>query len=353
MSALNDALLKAYGCEAAAACRTSSGASVVENSISQLTPAETPPPTGELDVSGGGALVVECQITAPLVPASNETSPWFIVHTGGHTELPGISGGPHFGGVADTSDASPVEHQPRPPAADARLRDLPTLDGAAADRFNPQWEVDCLSWPKTCETLQQQCGDRFAKIAEGLLAAARRGRKIVAVTGIVRGEGRTTMTLCLARQMAAMNVPVALIDGDFENPQLDLRLGIDVSSGWEEVLAGQLPLEEVAIASLSDNLTILPLGQPMAVPEEESIRRRIAATLARLAAHYEMILIDSGPYEGLLCGRRGMSVDNVIVVRDGCGTQPDQLSATLERLRCDGVAVVGVAENFVPAKSGP
>ena len=74
---------------------------------------------------------------------------------------------------------------------------------------------------------------------------------MVMITGARRGEGRTTLALCLARCAAQAGVSTALVDADLKNPQLGSRLGMETPCGWLQVVAGKAPLSEAAVSSLS------------------------------------------------------------------------------------------------------
>ena len=86
--------------------------------------------------------------------------------------------------------------------------------------------------------------------------AAKQGCKTWAVTGLRRGEGRSTLGLCLARLASQTGARIALVDADFENPQLAELLGVGTQCDWHSVLAEGLPLAEAAIVCLADELTL-------------------------------------------------------------------------------------------------
>ncbi len=59
------------------------------------------------------------------------------------------------------------------------------------------------TWPAAVLTLERRYGDRFARLAEVLIAARdRQHRKLFLFTSCHRAEGRTTLTLTLARALA-------------------------------------------------------------------------------------------------------------------------------------------------------
>ena len=158
----------------------------------------------------------------------------------------------------------------------------------------PALEVDAVRWPAMCETLLMQHGERFDRMAVEICREAGLGQKIIAITGLRRGEGRTTLALCLARRLAAGRASVALVDADFSNPSLAAQLHISVDRGWEAVMRSEETLWEVMIESVSDRLAVVPLAAE-AASDYSPAAFRIAATLNELAEHYDVVLVDAGP----------------------------------------------------------
>src|SRR5215510_11041110 len=92
----------------------------------------------------------------------------------------------------------------------------------------PALEIDAVQWPAVCEKLLAKHADRFDKLAIELCRAAANGQKVTAISGLRRGEGRTTLALCLAQRLAACRSKVVLVDADFCNPSLAAQLQIAV-----------------------------------------------------------------------------------------------------------------------------
>lgn len=219
----------------------------------------------------------------------------------------------------------------------------------------PVWEVDRFQWPRVCERLLADDDGYLAQAGEKLLAAVRDGLKTLAITGSRRGEGRTTLALCLARVAARANIHVAVLDADFARPQIASRLGLEITHGWQDAAAGHIPLSEAAIKSLEDNVTVLPL-------ELTAIRRslsladaRVTATLRAAASTFDLVIVDLGP---LTPGEQltfppgeSCPLDAVIVVRDLRFATATESQDVGERIYEAGVEAVGIAENFVEDSS--
>ena len=215
----------------------------------------------------------------------------------------------------------------------------------------PVWEVDRFHWPRTCEKLLADNHGYLASAGEKLLAAVKDGLQTLAVTGSRRGEGRTTLALCLARAAAKAGIQVALLDADFARPSLASRLGLEITHGWQDAALGHIPLSEAAVKSLADNITVLPLEITSARRTLSLADPRVTATLRAAAATFELVIIDLGPLgpgEGIAFppGEK-CPLDATIVVRDLRFASTSESQDVGERLYEAGVEAVGVAENFV------
>lgn len=217
-----------------------------------------------------------------------------------------------------------------------------------------QWEVDQFYWPKTCQKLLADGNGYLAQAGFRLLAAVKDGLKVLAITGSRRGEGRTTLSLCLARAAAGAGVQVAVLDGDFARPQLASKLGLEITSGWSDAAVGRIPLSEAAVKSLADNITALPLDPSSARQAFSFKDPRITATLRAAAATFDLLIVDLGPLGAgeefaFPLGER-CPFDAAIVVRDARFATVLESENIGRKLQESGVDAVGIAENFVVAE---
>jgi Mrp family chromosome partitioning ATPase len=263
---------------------------------------------------------------------------------------------PSSAAESPASQNSPAS-SPSPGAADASPLKLgsifaPSEPAPAPDApqaFIADWEVDGLVWPAICERLLETEARYFRSVGQRLKEATRDQAHVVMITGARRGEGRTTLTLCLARCAAQAGVKVAVVDADLQNPQLGIQLGIETPCGWLEVVAGKTPLNEAAVVSLEDGLTLFPLTGADGV-EMQAGDPRWTAVLRSIATHFALVIVDTGPLSS--GGQHPFStdgnspIDTAIVVRDLRNTSEKKTLATAALLQRSGVPAVGIAENF-------
>lgn len=215
--------------------------------------------------------------------------------------------------------------------------------------FRPAWEVSSFQWPEECCCLLEEHPMIFSEASERLLDGAKAGRNVVGITGTMRGEGRTTLALCLAQWSARSGARVALIDADLNNPQLGYQLGLQDMPGWTE--AGENPsLKETAIASVTDRITLVPLGNK---PENiASADYQISNILRQAARLYDLVLVDLGVLsnEGqeLFDISNLRCIDAAVVTCDLRHTNDEQIEAAVGHLYQAGVRDIMLAETFAP-----
>ncbi len=221
----------------------------------------------------------------------------------------------------------------------------------------PVWEVDCFQWPRTCDKLLGDAEGYLATAGDKLFAAVQDGLKVLAITGTRRGEGRSTLALCLARAAASSGIDVALMDADFLRPQLASKLGLETAFGWQDAALGKIPLSEAAVKSLADGITVMPLESAPVTRRLSLADPRVTATIRAAAATFDLLILDLGPsgpgQQVLFPPGESCPLDAAIVVRDLRFTAADEAEAVGEMLHAAGIEAVGVAENFVVAEEIP
>jgi Mrp family chromosome partitioning ATPase len=185
------------------------------------------------------------------------------------------------GAAASNTQRRPLStFSPQPPAVEAR--------------FRPALEVDHFRWPTVVSALVGSHLTRWSQAVDALLAAIESGRTLLGVAGAARGAGATTVTACLARLLIDAGKTVALVDGDFVAPGLARSLGVAPDAGWEDVLAGRMPLADAVIHSLGDRLALLPLVQGGLPAAEKLDGIHASITAGVLRYHYDVVLFDLG-----------------------------------------------------------
>lgn len=230
----------------------------------------------------------------------------------------------------------------------ARLApDVP--EPSPAVTFQAVWEVDRFEFEQTiCELSGPTSPLREA--GRRLRGACSEGLKILAIVSPLRGQGRSTLAISLSRMVAAAGARVVLVDGDLGRPALVDKLRLQVELGWDEAIRTGLPAEEVAVNSVEDGFTVLPLVAPQATDSPRPTSAATAAMLRQLSAAFDLVIIDTGNLDreqGWIPGAEpACLIDAALVVEDARGDDPVAQQACLQRLRQFGIENIGIVENF-------
>ena len=143
------------------------------------------------------------------------------------------------------------------------------------------------------------------------LAAFEPERPSLLITSAERGEGRTEVAirfaLALARRVGSR---VLLADFDLKNPQVAVRLGLNLKYfAIADVLNGTCRLDEALVVSEEDNLYVLSARPSDRLGDELINSKRATALLAGIHSAFDFTVIDSGPIGGsdsqILCRLAG------------------------------------------------
>jgi tyrosine-protein kinase Etk/Wzc len=181
---------------------------------------------------------------------------------------------------------------------------------------------------------------------------SRTDNHVVLITGPTEGMGKSFVSVNLASIMAASGKRVLLIDGDLRDGQLHRYFHSERAGGLSDILAGAKP-SEVLRASVLENLDFVSTGTLPPNPAELLMRPTLAAMLAELAPHYDIVLIDAAPLlavaDSLIIGEHTGAI--FLTARAGV-TRPGEIAEALKRLARAGLAARGVLFNDMTARPG-
>lgn len=216
--------------------------------------------------------------------------------------------------------------------------------------FNPIWEVDQLQWPEVCVKLMDARMNSLNHVTKHLSEACQEGLQLLAVTSPEGGEGRTTVACCLAMLAGNRGLKVAIVDGDIENPTLSLQTNLEIENDWQSAIINQLPLEEVSVHSIDDQITLIPLLGPLDQAELPGSDQRIADMLIELTESFDLVILDVGPMNspnGLMSSLAEQGIINAaIAVVDNRNSSSQRTETCIRRIRQAGVTSIGLVENF-------
>jgi Mrp family chromosome partitioning ATPase len=240
---------------------------------------------------------------------------------------------------------------------------LPPLASTLSDwqtpaqvNIQPAFFVPCFDWPADCRQLLALRRPMWDELVEQLQRGAQDDRRVLAIAPASRGAGATTLSLTLALALAEHGVRAALVDGDWDDPQLSTRLGLAPQVGWDDSDETQTDPSGLLIESAADGLVLLPCRQPL-VAALVDLPYHAARMVRTLRATYDLVLVDTGPIDSPSVSWRRVwhrsLVDGVILVERAANTtdQNADAASTAESpadqvLASAGIAWWGVAETF-------
>jgi succinoglycan biosynthesis transport protein ExoP len=169
------------------------------------------------------------------------------------------------------------------------------------------------------------------------------GGRTVLVTSALPREGKSTLTLSLARVAAAEGLRVLVVDADLRKPSLHELAGLRAGAGLVEVLRRELPLAEVFVTDPRAPLKLLPGSQRLVQPTRLLRAEGLGVLLTALRRSFDLVLVDSAPLVAvadprLIAGR----VDKVLLAVRYGETKQAFCRSCLQGLAESGAVLAGV-----------
>jgi succinoglycan biosynthesis transport protein ExoP len=167
--------------------------------------------------------------------------------------------------------------------------------------------------------------------------------RTLAVVSVDPGAGKTFTALNLAREAAALEVPVVVIDGDLRRPVVHERLGLPRSPGLSEALSGNA--EAAAGHAVQGWLRVVPSGAPVADPAGLFGGRSFREALDAMT-WAELVVVDT-PAGGLFADALAIAsqCDATLIVVDAQNSRRRPVRNLVESLRQVSAQPIGVVLN--------
>jgi capsular exopolysaccharide synthesis family protein len=144
---------------------------------------------------------------------------------------------------------------------------------------------------------------------------------------------------------------VVLVDADLRRSRLHSVLGLRLTPGLSEVVAGLAPLEEALIpVAGAEGLWLLPAGHRPPNPTELLAGARFAGVLAELQRSGRWVIVDTPPALPVADPAVVLThVDGALVVIRSGRTTWDELDRAVAEIGRSGVPIFGLVINGAPA----
>jgi succinoglycan biosynthesis transport protein ExoP len=185
---------------------------------------------------------------------------------------------------------------------------------------------------------------KFQRLASAVSLQPLENRRLL-ITSAMEGEGKTTVTLGLARALVDLGFRVLVVDGDFFQAELSSKLGYIQQSH-----STPIPI------AIEPQLDLLP-----AIPQQGKIlklvsRGQFKKALAEAEAHgvYDYVLVDTAPLSNTTAtALMTAQIPNVLfVVRQGI-SYSNSVRDSLEQLAQHQAQILGLVVNGVETSAKP
>jgi polysaccharide biosynthesis transport protein len=174
----------------------------------------------------------------------------------------------------------------------------------------------------------------------------------IVITSALPGDGKSTVSLQLARAAAIMGKRVLLVDADFRQPKMSSRLQLSNEFGLSNLLTSNITLNQ-AIQPVDSNFFVITSGQSPPDPTKLLSSRRMQALSDRLTTIFDLVIYDAPPLrnstESTLADSRLLApyTDGIILVAGLGKTQRSDLMQAIEGLKVARIPVWGLVANHL------
>ena len=173
------------------------------------------------------------------------------------------------------------------------------------------------------------------------------GVKVILVTSPDEGEGKTSVSVNLALNLAQGGRNVILVDADLRRPTVHEYFKVEGQAGTKEVLEGKV-MPEAALYKYSERCSVLFAGGEEEILDKYLSPDRVAAFLAQLDELAEVVIIDTPPIPVSDTLVFASKVDAILmVIRPGTANR-DVVRLMKERLEAVQAKIIGVVLNRIP-----
>jgi polysaccharide biosynthesis transport protein len=177
--------------------------------------------------------------------------------------------------------------------------------------------------------------------------------KVIAITSAMPSEGKTTISIGLARIAALGGQNVIIVDCDLRMRSLNKVLGIAPQEGLQHVLAGELDWKAVVGVDKASGAHVLPAAEDGVTSKDMFGSGAMEKLIQELSQQYDLVVLDCAPVFAVADTRLIASLADATVVTARARKAPARaLAACIAQLEIAGARVLGVALNRVDTRRG-
>ncbi len=240
----------------------------------------------------------------------------------------------------------------------ARSRQMPTGSSSKPGKDLPTttvaWEVNDFIWPGALNHSNLLTSETAQAMVDAVVSSLSATEQRLAVVGSGRGKGTTTISMYVAKIMAARGNKVLLVDADLAKPDLTSRFGLPANLSWMNVIDENQKCSDAIVRSIETGVCVMPvskLGARVAWPD--NIFNCLAVILDQVRQDFDLVIIDFGPSSQLIreLSRPELLVDAALLVHNVRFPDSSVFVHNQNELNSFGIKKLVVAENFAAGKA--
>lgn len=196
-----------------------------------------------------------------------------------------------------------------------------------------------------------QFTESFRVLQTAVMLASAPHKNVVAVTSAMPGDGKTTLSLGLARVAGMGGMRAIIVDCDVRMRTINRLLDIEPEFGLQQVLSGEKDWREVVGTDTETGAHVLPASG--LTTKDIFSTGAMERLIAELSQNYELVVLDCAPIFAVADTRVVASLaDNVVVALRSGKTPARAVRAAIAQLGLAGANVLGVVINRADVRKG-
>jgi exopolysaccharide transport family protein len=172
--------------------------------------------------------------------------------------------------------------------------------------------------------------------------------KVVAITSALPDEGKTTISMCLARVAAMSGQKVLVVDCDLRKQSINDVIDVETDVGILQVLAGEAPWRSAIVRDPSSDAHVLPVATSGFTPRDVFGSEAMSSLIAELRAHYDLVILDCAPILAVAETRILVKhADTTVIVARAGRSAVGAVRTAAQQTEGAGGKVLGIALNCV------
>ncbi|MBG86768.1 MAG: hypothetical protein CMO80_07695 [Verrucomicrobiales bacterium] len=197
------------------------------------------------------------------------------------------------------------------------------------------------------------CAEAFRTLRASIsLLGREEERRVILFTSAVPSEGKTFCSVNYAIANASQGKKTLIMDFDLRRPSVGDTFHIDRKTpGVTDLLLANKTLDEVALKTDFENLTLIPAGSTVPNPSELIASDHVKKLIDDVVGKYDQVVIDNAPVTAVSDTLLILEyVQTICMVTRAAKTSYRLIGRALELVRRSGKNVSGLVLNFVPEK---